>query len=335
MTEAPVTILITSAGGASACNVIKALKSQAEIPVRLIASDLDPLGVGLHLADVAYTLPRASDKAFIPKVLEICEKEGVEVIIPILSVEVPVFAEHLAEFQARRISLVLPSSETLSICGDKWKTYQRFIDAGIPTPRSWRPDELPDAAHLPFPLFIKPSVGSGSRDAYRVDSSEDLHRLLSTVKNPIIQEFVSGAEYTVDVFADRESNLLAAIPRERMRVAEGKTQLGRTLMDPEIRAFVERIVKQVSLVGPGNVQCIRGEQGLRFTEINARFAAGGLPLAIAAGANTPLMLLKLALGRAVEPIHGYQVGLVMARYSTEIFFRVASDGTVQEVGGHA
>lgn len=334
MKEAPVTILITSAGGASACNVIKALKSQTEIPVRLIASDLDPLGVGIHLADVGYTLPRASEKAFIPKVLEICEKEGVEVIIPILSVEVPVFAEHIAEFQARRISLLLPSSETLSICGDKWKTYQRFIEAGVPTPRSWRPGDLPDAAHLPFPLFIKPCIGSGSRDAHRVDSSEELHRLLSTVKNPIIQEFISGPEYTVDVFADRESNLLAAVPRERMRVAGGKTQLGRTLVDPELQAYVEQIVKLVGLIGPGNVQCIRGAQGLRFTEINARFAAGGLPLAIAAGANTPLMLLKLALGRAVDPIHSYQEGLVMARYSTEVFLRVAPDGTVHEVGGY-
>ena len=85
-------------------------------------------------------------------------------------------------------------------------------------------------------------------------------------------------------------------------------------------------MRDFEIVGPCNVQLIRNDDGMFFTEVNDRFSAGGLPLTVAAGANTPLMLLKMALGMPVEPVASYHIDLVMARYLTEMFMDIESIG---------
>ena len=328
-----VNLLVTSAGGASAINVMCALRSQDEIPVRLVAVDMNATAAGLYLADAGHIVPRASDLSFIPTVLNVCEREAIDVVIPILSVEMPVFAAHSDEFRRRGIGMVISGLETVETCNDKRLTCRLFAESGIPAPQTWMGDDLPgEKGTLPYPLIIKPSVGSGTRDTYRVSTPEQLKAILPLVPDPIVQKFIEGPEYTVDLLADWESNLLAAIPRERMRTSGGKSILARTVSDPEMLDWVKQMVKQVRLVGAGNIQCLRGADGLRFTEINARFAAGGLLLAVSAGANTPLMLLKLALGQPVSPVREYVEGLVMVRYFTELFLQQDGAGNYRKVG---
>lgn len=312
-------VLITSAGGASAINVIQTLKSQNEIPVRLVAVDINARAAGLFLADVGHTVPRASDSSFIPTILDLCQKEDINVVIPILSVEMPVFTAHSDEFGRRGIGMVISSLETVKICSNKWLTSRFFAESGIPAPQTWVSTDLPKRNELPYPLIVKPNVGSGSRNTYRASTPEQLEALLPLVPDPVIQEFIQGQEYTIDLFSDWQSNLLAAIPRERVRTSGGKSILARTVSDEEILGWVQKIVKQSKLVGAGNIQCFRGADGLGFTEINTRFAAGGLPLCVAAGANTPLMYLRLALRQPVIPVWEYVEGLVMVRYFTELF----------------
>lgn len=317
-----INVLVTSAGGASAVNVIEALRAQGQLPVRLVAVDMEPTAAGLFLADAGYTIPGARDPSFIPTLLDICEREAIGVILPILSVEMPILAAHSDEFARRGIRMTVSSPETIALCNDKRSTARFFGEHGIPAPRTWAADALPSSwGELPFPLIVKPSVGSGSRHTYRVDSAAQLGGILPIVPDPIVQELVQGPEYTVDLMADRQSKLLAAVPRERMRTSGGKAILARTVNDREMLGWVEQIVSEVRLIGPGNIQCIRGDGGLQFIEINARFAAGGLPLAVEAGANIPLMAIKQALGLPVPRVGEYAEGLIMVRHFTQLFLQ--------------
>ena len=326
-----VSVLVTSAGGAAAINVMQALMAQEDIPVRLVAVDMDPLAPGLYLADAKYVVPRATDDRFIPELLRICRAERVKVVIPMLSVEVPVIAAHRKEFDELGILMLASSEDTTCVCADKRLTHRFFVDHGIPIPETWTGDTIPQPGTLPYPVIVKPAVSSGSRHAYRVDNARQFSGFKSLVPYPIVQPFVDGTEITVDVLADNESNTLAGVQRERMRVSDGKAITARTLWDDEVDSYVRRIVKAVKLTGPGNIQCIKTDDGLFFIEINARFAAGGLPLTVAAGANTPLMLLKVALGIPVAPIADYRTGLVMSRYLTEIFIEQGSIGNYRLV----
>jgi hypothetical protein len=57
------------------------------------------------------------------------------------------------------------------------------------------------AARIGYPIIVKPIAGAGSADTYRVDTAEDLERVLpklAHVSHVSVEEFVDGEEYTFD-----------------------------------------------------------------------------------------------------------------------------------------
>jgi carbamoyl-phosphate synthase large subunit len=78
-------------------------------------------------------------------------------------------------------------------------------------------------------------------------------------------------------------------------------------------------------IGHITLQCIETADGIKFIEANPRFG-GGAMLGIRAGANTPLMLIELVLGKKLKPQIGkYKKNLLMLRYTADIFM---ADGQV-------
>lgn len=59
-------------------------------------------------------------------------------------------------------------------------------------------DVLSDES-IGFPAYIKPKDGSSSINAYRADNLEDLKLYAEKIGDYIIQPFVSGKEYTIDM----------------------------------------------------------------------------------------------------------------------------------------
>jgi formate-dependent phosphoribosylglycinamide formyltransferase (GAR transformylase) len=83
---------------------------------------------------------------------------------------------------------------------------KRVLDAaGIRTPRhsatSTTAGAWEAAETIGFPLIVKPIAGAGSADTYRVDSMDDLGRVLELVRHVSdvsVEEFVDGEEFTFD-----------------------------------------------------------------------------------------------------------------------------------------
>ena len=72
-------ILITAAGCHGAATTIRHLKKIKERTVFLIGTDLNHDKIGKHWCDKFYTVPKGDDKHFIPRLLEIIEKENLYV----------------------------------------------------------------------------------------------------------------------------------------------------------------------------------------------------------------------------------------------------------------
>lgn len=88
---------------------------------------------------------------------------------------------------------------------DKQLMKERIAAAGLRVPMSARcrtNTEVRDAAErIGFPLIIKPIDGAGSANTYRVDSEEELDRVLprlARVPEVSTEEFVEGEEFTYD-----------------------------------------------------------------------------------------------------------------------------------------
>ncbi|HXG95085.1 MAG TPA: ATP-grasp domain-containing protein [Blastocatellia bacterium] len=318
----PITIFISSAGATNAINVIDAL-GKTDLQLRLIAGDTDPLAVGIHMAERGYVLPVASDPEFIPRVLEICSKEEVDIILPIYSAELPVFARHRNEIQDRGLRLCVADEATLNLCDDKLRVIEFFDRIGVACPKTWSYEAALNEK-LEYPVFLKRRGGSGSKGAMRINSAEDLRYHAAPAM--VVQEYLDGKEYTVDIVSDLKGKMIAASPRERVRVYGGLSTRGITVNDDEIIETSRLIVESLGLPGPSNLQCKRTSAGeLKYFEVNPRFASGGLPLAVAAGLNIPEILVRLLMSWPLPEIK-VRAGVIMNRYWSSQFLQESGGG---------
>jgi carbamoyl-phosphate synthase large subunit len=289
----------------------------------IFAVDIDPLAPALQEVDDAYLLPRVDDPSYPEALRRVCEKERVNLVFPLIDPDIPVLARNQDLLATSGAQVVVIPSESADIIGDKWSTYQFFLRHSVPTPRTWLADI--DEPPAPYPLFLKPRRGSAAKDTFKVSGQQELEYLMKTVPDSVVQEYVGGPEITTDVLCDLDGEVLAVVSRERIEVRTGEVAKGRTIHDPVIQEHCAQVARTLKAVGPITVQCLIGETGPLFTEINARFA-GGAPLAIAAGADLPRWFLAKATGidPEIPPLGTYRTDLYMTRFD-DSFLLTAED----------
>ncbi len=218
-------------------------------------------------------------------------------------------------FEAAGVRVLVSTPELVGACKDKNKTTQLFWDCGLKAPEGvsdWKD------YRGGYPAFIKPTDGSSSVGAYKVENEEALKIYAGQLEDYIVQPFISGTEYTVDVFADFEGHPIYITPRERLSVRAGEVQKSRVTMDRQIIRACRRMVEKYKPCGPITVQLIRDRDGNdHYIEINPRFG-GGSPLSMKAGARSAEALLHLLDG---EEVARRQVtdGIIFSRFDQSVW----------------
>lgn len=286
---------------------------------RVVVTDVNPLSPAVHVAERWYHVPMATSPDYLDAIIGICEAEAIDLIVPTIDDELELFATAAKWFLARGVRVAVSPEWTSRTCNDKLATCRYLREHGIRAAETWLPDDVP--AEPAYPLFIKPRFGRGGVGAFRVNSPRDLAFFTNYVERPIVQEFLSGPEYTIDVFCDFTYQPIAVVPRERVVVRAGVMDRGRTVHDASLIDLAERVTRAMPFLGAANIQCrvVDGEPVV--FEINPRFS-GGIPLTIAAGADFPAFLLDLTAGRPVPPRIGRFCGdLWLTSYEASIFVR--------------
>jgi carbamoyl-phosphate synthase large subunit len=225
-------VLVTGVGGPAAVSVIKSLK--LDPTVQLLAADMDPWAAGLYLvpADARTLIPAGLDPDFASAVLARCVALGVHVLIPTVDAEMRPLAQARAEYAAAGIELMLAPERALDLTLDKL-ALARCCEGQVRVPRTERFDDAVDPGSWDYPVILKPRTGSGSRDISVVASARELAGLERS-EEFIVQEYLPGEEYSIDVLSDTRSHVIAAVPRVRARVDSGVSVAGRTVHDPEL-----------------------------------------------------------------------------------------------------
>ncbi len=284
----------------------------------VITTDMNNLSPGLYFGSKHYIVPLTTDPQYIPIVKTICFRERIHLLIPTIDDELPLFGRYLEDFKAMGIRVSVSGERTGLICNDKYATAQFLRDKGIPFAQTWLPADL-DFAELTYPLFLKPRIGRGSVGAYTIKDERELRFFLEYVPDAIVQPFLSGREYTVDVLADFRGRIISAVPRERMVVRSGVTDRGKTCNHPGMIQLAIETAEALEIRGAANIQMKLKNEDATIFEINPRFS-GGIPLTIAAGADFPAWLIEMCCGRNVRPCIGkFTDGLIMACYESAIF----------------
>jgi ATP-grasp domain. len=178
-------------------------------------------------------------------------------------------------------------------------------------------DEEIENNRVNYPLFIKPKSGSSSINAYKVNNRKELDLYRSIINEPIVQDFIEGEEYTVDVFLDFQGNPITIVPRLRMAVRSGEILKGKIIKDRDIIEDITRLMKALKPIGHITVQLMKTKQGIKYIEINPRFG-GGAPMSIQSGADSCENLYRLLMGQILKYNEDYRDNIIFLRYDSSI-----------------
>jgi carbamoyl-phosphate synthase large subunit len=322
-------ILLTSVGRRS--YLVDYFKQAAQPEGRVFAANSDALTSGMIAADKAYTVPRVDSAGYIPAILDICQSENIGLVVSLFDIDLPYLANARQQFIEKGIELVVSDPWVIDVANDKWATWEYLNEHGIQTPRTFLDVDTVlseiETGSIDFPLIIKPRWGMGSMSIFRADDKDELAFFHSYAQRQIeksylnilsredinnsvvIQEFIEGSEFGLDVFNDLQGNCLQTIAKQKIAMRSGETDLAEIVDDSRLVDLGGKLSGLFKHRGNIDVDVLENKAGDLFVlEINARFG-GGYPFSHLAGADYPAALIAMAEGKPVE-INAVEFGCV-------------------------
>lgn len=314
-----INVLILSAGRrVELVNCFKDARDKLGIMGNVVAVDLSSTAPALYHADTNYLICRISDDNYIEEIIKICNKENINLIVPTIDTELLKLSKGKTLIEEKTKAKVLVSDiDVINICRNKYNTQAFFEKNGFGIPKLINKEDIKNRNYQ-FPVFIKPLDGSSSINTFKINNDKELEFFINYVPDPIIQEFVKGDEYTVDVFCDFNSKPITIVPRLRIATRGGEVLKGQVKKDRQIIEKVKEVLSVLKPIGHVTLQCMKTESGIKFIEINPRFG-GGAPISIKAGANSPANLYKLLRGEELNYNEDYEDNLLASRHDNAVF----------------
>lgn len=315
------TILFTSIG--RRVELLQAFKNGSEklaTPLTIIGTDISDSAPALFFCDKQRIVCHINNPDYIPSLLLICEQEKVDCLIPTIDTDLLLLAENKSKFEAIGTKVLISSVDKVRLCRDKRLTSDYFISLGLNAPKAYSSVEEFENCNGMFPAFIKPLDGSSSIDAYKVNDIATLKTYADKIKEYVIQSFISGIEYTIDIFCDYEGNPVFITPRERLAVRSGEVLKTKITQDDQMISEMNTLINDFKPCGQITVQLIREEVTGKdyYIEINPRFG-GGAPLSIKAGADSAEAVIKMLDGKRLSyKSHAALDGAIYSRFDQSI-----------------
>jgi carbamoyl-phosphate synthase large subunit len=320
MGSGKLTMMISSAGRrGELLQCFRASAVELGISLTILACDLEPeWSAACQLADRCFAVPRADCDEYIPALLSLCIANGVDLLVPTIDTELLPLSENLHKFQEAGVWVSVGDPEFVQMARNKMATAHALGALDIATPQTFSLAEVRNnLSDHRWPMIVKPNHGSAGRLISIVHSAAQL----PTVEPEplIVQQLLSGPEYTINMFFDRSGNATTVIPHRRVTTRAGEVEKGVTERHHAICDIGWKLGR--ALEGVRGVICFQAivtENGPFVFEINARFG-GGYPLAHAAGAEFSRWLLEKAVGLEPTANDNWREGVRMLRYDAAIF----------------
>ncbi|MEZ8018143.1 ATP-grasp domain-containing protein [Vibrio splendidus] len=317
-----INILMTGAGAPGGPGILRALQSAEYLKVH--CADMNEISSGRFLSEHFHKIPSANDEGFIQFILELCLKNNIKLIFPLVTLELFLFAENKNLFLDNGIEVLVSDFESLSVANDKGKLLHHLKDHGLAYPDfhiSKSVEQLTSSVSMlgypDKPVVIKPCVGNGSRgirvlhpekDRYNLLFNEKPNSLYTTfddvlaaigdrdIPELVVSEYMPGDELTIDCVVNN-SNLELILIRSRDRMSGGISTAGRFIENQEVKNYITSIVKSFKgLNGAIGFQVKRASDGsYLLLESNPRIQ-GTSVAALGCGVNLPLIVVNNALG---------------------------------------
>jgi len=117
----------------------------------------------------------------------------------------------------------------------------------------------------------------------------------------IIQEWLTGSEYLLDVVNNLDSRYVATLPKQKLSARAGEADAAETVDHPGLDYLGRQLGGRLGHVGILDVDVVNVDDRLFVLDCNCRFG-GGYPFSHVAGANIPAAIVAWALGKEPDPV---------------------------------
>jgi len=226
---------------------------------------------------------------------------------------------------AEKIGLPGLRYQTALNATDKIRMRQCFSEHQVPSPRfaelSGDMDYRGETASLPYPLVVKPVDSMGARGVRKIHSPDELERAVdeaisySRTDRAIVEEFVSGPEYSIDALVQNGTVTIHGLAERHIYFPPCFIEMGHTmpavLTEDKKREMEEVFSKGVAALGIDNGAAkgdiIYSKSGPVVGEIAARLSGGymsGWTFPLASGVESIRGALKIAVGDKADRYDG-------------------------------
>ena len=268
----------------------------------------------LKKADGYILTPAIYDASYIDFLLTYCEENEISALISLFDIDLPVLSKNRHLFEEIGVRLLVSDYAFVSICNDKWRSYEFIKNHGFEAPATFISLETTKEAlktgKIQYPLIVKPRWGMGSIGIYEAENEEELDLFYKKTKNAIlksylkyesqdfidesiiIQEKILGEEWGLDVFNDLSGEFLACVPKRKIAMRAGETDVARTSIKEELLSFGKDISKVTGHVGNLDMDFFIKDNIFYILEFNCRFG-GQYPFSHVAGVDFPRALVAM------------------------------------------
>lgn len=319
--DSPRTILITAMGCNTSISIAKSLRRAKSQKYRIIGTDIVSFHemAGSPWCDEYHQVPPYKDDRYIEILVDIAKKEKADFLMSVMDIEMEKLSANSDFFKKNGIQLCLPDYKVVTLCNDKYETNKFLGGKGIGVPATYIPTEFSDGTFKKFPLFIKPRKGVSSVDCYKANNEEELKIFLKRTENPIVQEFIEGEQYVIDVVNNLDGNNIVAIPRRELSSKAGIGVKAVTIKDAELIEYGIKVSELLGIKGVANIEVFKKGNEIILIEVNPRFSAGSI-VSCVAGVNIPEIVISVFMGEKIEEKRlEWKGNIFMTRYWEEVF----------------
>lgn len=291
-----------------------------------VFSDADRASLHVRYADEAYHIgPSPSNESYLDmdKIFAVAKESGADAIHPGYG-----FLSENADFSDRckseGIIFIGPSSEVISVMGDKISSREKMMESGVPVvPGSNKnlgdDDALDSILEIGLPVMLKASAGGGGKGMRLVRKEEDILSSLRAARSEAksafgddtvyVEKFIESPHHIeFQILADSLGNVVhvcereCSVQRRHQKVVE---ETPSPLMTPDKREEMGQhaiaAAQSVSYEGAGTVEFLMdNDRNYYFLEMNTRLQVEHPITEIVTGVDLVKEQINIANGLSIS-----------------------------------
>ena len=277
--------------------------------IKFISSNSSHYTSAKNHSDFFYLSPKISSNSYIKFIASIIKKHKIRLVVPLIDIDIKKLSKNVDIINKLNAILISPPYKIVNNISDKYKLYKFLIKNDFCVPKTYisKNDFLSDLKKkkIKFPIMLKPRYGTSSILTTKAKNLSELELFYKYLmkkighqyfnernhrKKIIIQEYIEGTEYGLDLLNSIGKNYHSHLLKEKIKMRDGETEICK-ISNKNILNMCKNISELILHNFLVDIDMIEMNKKFYIIDINPRIG-GGYPFTHTAGFDMIKYLLK-------------------------------------------